>query len=1468
MRQKPSSFGFPLKGRDDSLIAIGQTPETTIEGHNVASQSPTTGRIGGGRRAGMVRACSSRVGEGIGRGAASVVADLQHVAYTALAEPEEGWSVLGPSGKDAYAVRVDALGDVYTLEGGKHVSIRNSAGVEQATIALPVGTSGQVCRALEIDPFLRRVFVGVSDGGSQASARLWAYERDPYHGWQVLWELGPDSIPALGIYVEKLTLTPNGMLLAGANDRETGRSYMIGFDTLGTIPMERWRAQVPYPLTVQAIAPNDGDIAVGSGENADRGLDPRHPETGQVLDPAFASYKVKDLEDWDTRHWALFDAATLDLRDGDDVFEWPDSLGSQRKFSAAAGAPITINSQDTKYTIASANVTANDTLTFTTPDGSISETYKWVVTPSASGEVAIGGSASLSMINLRDVLKDGGDGTNALVATLPSTLVTVGSLGTGGGGAILPLKCNTQRAIVVCTESSATASLSDSRIFPGGTVTGTAPKLRKNVLSGRAGVYFNGISSKMETLPNSTKATSAAEQQHTLLPGYGNNFSLTESGRFCMFAIIKPYTRYTMACPISQRVDKSGGSWIRRVVSNRNASGVYAENYVGVVERDGTTERTHAADVLSGANDSGFVMVSLLSDPTGDYEVYLNGTAAANSTTATTGTAAANDSLGATTLGQSHYVNGEEQLFWEGEIHVMLVVHRPDDTPMTSIERQLYEGALAWYFGESRLLPATHPYYSVPPPPPGGSVNDWYTSRKVISTTPIVTKLDAQSREIAWMAASDNDTPATIGALGSGMAFLSTGDLVSVGPPALMSGDGSDTASVRLIEDGGDDFTLGWSDDLGTLAKESFTYDKLELAVDEWDNVYIPFNAERYDAGYPPQFLMYSATGTQLAAPDALAARAAFSVALQPTDTGLDDDTVQRAESIVLATQRALSTTLTMSAFPEDGDQIAFDGTVDALPVIETYTFVTTATVDYDVEIGADIGATLDALKAAINGTPRSVLVTATTVDASTLVIKQRIAGSDVTAAVTGTALKFDPGLPDTFAADGDNLLQMVLVTSAVTGNTGRERIQIQVVDGDVWKYGDDYAEIADGGSAALDPNARYVHSVEQWGRVYTTDGHSSVVYDSRTDKVTPYVAIHGGAVPSAFQIIEQFRARLVFAGIAGRPYSLRGTRVGDPFDMQRDPGVIDGTQSFDTQVAIAGLTPDAINGFAPLGDDYGVVFGDRSLTLLRGDPAPGANGQFDDIPSGGVGGAFGRAWCRGPGGLLYYWGSDGELKMLSIGSAPEPVVGARFRRTLQSIDLSQFYMRMRYNTRRDGIDIVACPYGGIDLQSRSFRWERATGAIWEDIRTSSDLTFGDLIVIDGDNTADQNILFTCADGYVRTWSDLAADDDAHPFEGMVAIGPIGYRDDNFETVMTQLQVLLDRQSARCFVELWVSETPDTKGVMRQRFTVRPGMSHVLPANVCGNFVFIVLRGQEPWAFQMAQAVVTAGGCRRTKVTA
>lgn len=1445
---------FPLGGEDHSRAPSDRDPATTVSGENVRSYNVERASEQGSSRAGMSRLCAVAVGTEGSRALATVTADTQHIEYAELDTPTTKWSTTGPSGKSAYAVRVDAQGNSYTLDGGTHVVIRNSAGVEQKVIVLPVNETGAVCRALEIDPNIRRIYVGVSEATSQARAKLWCYQDHPTRGWEILWEIEP------GAYVEKLKFI-GATLIAALNSTDTGRAYVTGYDNLGSpTPSVRFSSLAVAPITTLAVADSDGDIAVGSGYNSARGIDPRQTGTGKILDRVFADYWVNDIDNWSDKKYCFLDAETLEGADGDEVTSLTDTYGSNREIHSTGGVVHLTG----RHPILSGTQPADgDTITFALPDGTVTETYRWKTTPAQAGDVARGASLLTALQNLDEAIANGGNGSTVYVGTEPSALVYMKNISSSQA----TLRCNTQHEVVEITIAGSgnlkANGAATERTLSEKDVTTTGGFLKKNGMAGRQCIYFDGKTSRMRTLDNPNKLVTAFDQHQTVFPGYGNNFVLASSARFYAAFVVKIFPTFTKGCVVAQAVEKSGGTWVRRIVANRNASDAYERGKVGAVDNNAGTTTTWAGDYQTD-DTANFALIEYVSDPTGTVEVFLNGTSIGS------GTAVANDSRLATHFGQSSYVPDDER-FCEFELHKVLVIHSTSDTPITQDERELYEGVFAWHYGAQSLLPTLHPYYSAPPPPPGGVTTDWYTARKVMSTTPIVTKYDAKTQRVAWMVASDNTTPSTLGGLGYGLAFLSTGNLVSVGPPVLFSGTGSDTTSARLIIDQDSEYSIdpndgAWAIQLGTDQDETFTYDKLELAVDEFDNIFVPFFNELWQAP-AQQFWMLSASGAQLLTPFAEGGQMTYSIAVQRplTDYGVQE--IERTNSVVMAMRRESSTLLTANATIVDGTVITFEGTVDTVPTVEQYTFVAALTgASYEVLIGASANESLQALAYAVNHDPtdadvthaysatvRSVLVNATTVVGRTLTFTQRQYGdndTNVTASSSSRALIFNPSNPDEFAPSSDTAKRMTLVDSTVTGEAGRTDVQVAIVGEDVWKSDEDVAGIVDGGETVVNADARYWHSVSYLRWVFFTDGLNAFRYDSKDNSLATWTATKG-ALPERFQLLEKYRGRVLVSGIAGRPYSIVGSRVSDGFDFDR-AALATGAQAFDTSAALAGDVPDLINGICPLGDDVALLICKDSLWQLTGDPAPGANGQYDRIPTS-VGGAFGRAWALVPNGPPVIWTSHGEPAQISSGGDPTPIVGNRFRRVFQEINTTTHFIRMAWDNLCDGLAIVAIPYGGVDADSRSFFVERQTGAAWEDVRTAPELQFTDLVEIAGRAT------FACADGVYRKFDQLAEDDDGFPFTSKVTIGPIAYREQRFQLKLSRLQMLLDAQSGDCSVELWVSDDPGDKQTFRQRFVLRPGMSPVLPARVVGSYVWLVLTSTQRWSYQMATAFVEPG---------
>lgn len=1527
-----TNIPFPLDGRDDSVLSIGQSVSTTREAFNVRGRDPRTGRIMGARRPGL----SDFLEVGVGanpRGAASVVFEERRIEASTADDPIEVYGEPSGNQGDAYAVRFDSLGNSYTLDSGTAIVIRNSKGEEQKRIAIPTLSTGATYRALAVNAETGLVFVGVSAGGEQIDAAIIAFVEHPFRGFEVLYVFGVSE------YVEKLAFRGDE-LIALQNDVSSGRAYVVAYQNINVgPPSERWRSQVIYPGNTLAVHEPTGKITAGSGINADRGLDPGAVGAGQVLDRTFEAWDFDKLNE--STQWAEFDPEDLDLDDGDPIELVEDKNGSARKLTASS-AGVAIPELLVRFAKNSESLVADTFITFETLDGSESFQYRLHATLAQAGDI-LSTAIQLDLGNLAKVINEGGDGVvahedtdvNPFVAA-PAGLGSVKVRPRAGYKAIR-IRCDVGSKLRVRTDGAATTFLEESVTFAARNVTCSPPTLRARGLGGRPTIVFDGVSNRMESDVNPDVKSSSSGQMTTFFPGFGSGTALASSARFAAFIVFAPKEAERPCTLISQATRVTGGAtYHRRVEVGKYDAGVMDQDRVSVFEKpDGTAIAKHEFDVASEFV-AGFSMIGWISNPTGNYEIWRNGfpvgsttgsftvavydaatrtlsepglgTAAAGAshlvvvsgTGATLGvytidsisapddivlvealadvdlsagdiagtwhisadTAGANDSLGRTFVGQSPNIPNAPE-FFAGEVAYMMC-RAAGSLPITDAERQLIEGRLTWRFGASGLLPENHPYRTIPPDF-DGTTTRFHNARKALTLNPTQTVLDAKTQSIAWIIASDGTATNPTGGIGYGCEWDSEGNLYTVGVPMV---PGTDNASVRKIIDLGGDYSTEWSDELGPETFDRFTFDRMDLGVDEFDNLFIPWNADRF-SGAPLKFLAYKADGTRFLDPESDTNSPGMSIAIAPNIDEIDLEAVDVTNQIVVGARTDFRSEMAITALPSDGDTVTFVGTASDSASTETYIFKNTLSGSgIDIKIGATIEDTIENVKAALNheagegtlydtGMVRSVLVTAINLRPGSLTLLGAQADQiAVIATASTTNITFTP---ETFVKSGDNVKGYDLIETDLTGDSGRQRVQIVTSGVNVWKFTDDNAQIVPGGAGVIDAASRYSESIAHFHRIITTDGVNSFVYDTIADTLSPYTATAGGAVPKAFQLLGMYGARVICTGIGGRPYSIVGSRVGEAFDYNRNPAVIDGLQSFDTEVAVAGNSPFLINGFAPIGDDLAIVFCDNAIYQLTGDPAPGANGRFDEITRS-MGGAFGRAWCHGPNGALFFWASHGEPMVMGVGSAPQPLIGKKYLKTFEEIDLSKSFIRLAWDNRRDGLNIIACPFGGETVATRTFFWERWSGAPWEDSYAQD---FTDMLEIDGDDGNDRRVLFMCSDGIPRYHDDTAEDDAGTPFEGRVLIGPIAFKDQRLQTKLSRLQVILDGQSADCFIEILVSESPSSTRRFTQRFALRPGVSATLPARVRGNYLWFVVRGKGRWAYELASAIVEPGGMRR-----
>jgi hypothetical protein len=1007
----------------------------------------------------------------------------------------------------------------------------------------------------------------------------------------------------------------------------------------------------------------------------------------------------------------------------------------------------------------------------------------------------------------------------------------------------------------------------------------TGPKFKKlGTLGATNEVRFNGKDNKLVSYPNPSKSATANDVQRTVLPAYAG-------GGFAFFMVVRPNfdEASKQAVILAQDVNANNH---RRIVANLDPGGAQPGSF-HITERQNAGPIVGAYASFDNANSA--ILLSFIVDSAGNIDAYQNGTQMTRNPAGAmpyAATAANFASLSVTEIGQSSIGASANPDWFSGGVYEMVTFKDYID-PATGLrtiisvqERQWVEGILAWRRGTQAQLDPTHPYWTEPPgPAPDSALGaaNYYQAEKLLNTQTILTKLGAHGGAIKWVIASNTSVVgANIGGIGYGVAWNQAGTAIySVGAPINASGGPNNPSwpTIRKIIDQGDTYSIdpadgAWSKRYGVvpLQSETILWDKLRIDVDRFDNVFIPVYADGY-LGFPRLFISYDKDGNELDIFDSENGERAFAIAVDPTapDYTGNPTTIDRPEYVVVGCARPFTATLTALTQPANDETVTVG--------INTYRFRDVMAVGFDVQRGPDLATTLANLRDAINhapitgtnysvGTGRNNLAFAPSSGLDTLLVATKPYATTLALADTSTALSWS-----VLAEGGYSLVKVKLVDTTQLTTSGRAQQVLGVCDGNLVEATAGGPVVIPSAAGAFDPSSRYVHSCTLYGHALYTDSTNYGDYDARTRLYVPFKSKTLGKIPPNFQIFEPYRgAVMAVRGPLGNDWALssRLGRVEGIYDWDTDPPLVTPSSATGSEVSDAGGPPHPINGFIPIGDDLGIFLCDSSLWRLTGDP--GTNGVLDQIPSL-CGGAFGRAWCFGPQGQIFFWGSQGGLFVMAPGGIPQPVSDRKLERLFQDIDLTTYYVRMAWNWRQDGLDVFLCPYGSLGGAITSFAWERKTNSFWEDDRSNLGHEITSLCVVDGDRPNDRYMLMGGRDGGLRTWDEQGQTDDGTPIQSQLIIGPLSATDGRLETKLSRLQLLIDNLQGALEIEVFVSSSPGELGEMRKSYIMQPGLSPTFSCRVAGGFIWLKLKSQQRWAFESARALVESGAYRRFRAT-
>lgn len=837
---------FPVGGLSETLAYGDQEAATAREFQNMRVQDPVTGRLRGAQRSGLSKYLNSPL-KAVGTKVQDLLTfftDNRQITYTAATSGSESetWDEATPGGGAVRNIDIDRQGNRYALSGNSGVVKFSADGTQVWQLAVPVDDTNHIARALAVDD-QDLVYVGVSEGGLQSKAKLFAFEQLPDNKTEKLWEITP------GAYVEDV-LVSQGYLYTCQNETDRCRAWVRlyeFYDSANPALAKEWR--VPYPVNSIAVK-KDGSVIVACEPSGDtdslywRLPDPRSPEFS-VDSVDWTPYQ---LEDFDKRVWSWYVADDIDqtdvaddIEDGVEILQWRDRTKNNRHWYAALDETNT-----------QGPVLAKDALV-------------------GRQAVRFNAQGTISATNKRQVLK-----------TLKSS--TYATSFADQQRQAIPSYTNSAFALyIVCRPSQSDVDTATSPMWLFG-------QDRDNASSGADAniLFLNASDANGNTLPPTTSAGGAFWYQgESALSGGGGTSSTINSGffttkpdgstanegNFCIVSMISDGNVSNTTIDTQVSLYQINGNPIDKFQSRASFS--MEPSYLGVLREFGSSSTQPGSGVIPYLGDIAEI-------------ICLD----RRSRSTTTDVVLTYDSLESGDTAQSQTVN-------EHTLLVGYLAHKygaQKNLPFGTATTNNFPHPFGITgSGQDRL--------SGPPNQGGTGVS---TAQALANKRfGAVVKYNAEGK-IKWCA-NEMEAQGSVrnGGFGYAVAVNSDGNIYSLGPSPTGTGS-DDDVQVRLIIDQGDDFSLSTSDGAWSTAYPSNfnqTYKYPRVDVDQFDNLYLPFPA---NSGNIAGFRVYKKDGTLLHNGTTGAETESYCVAADRRIPDYRNDlTTKRAEFIAVGTNQA-----------------------------------------------------------------------------------------------------------------------------------------------------------------------------------------------------------------------------------------------------------------------------------------------------------------------------------------------------------------------------------------------------------------------------------------------------------------------------------------------------------------------------------------------------------------------------------
>lgn len=1437
---------LPRRGVDLGRAFGDQPPETTSDALNVRFLEPGTGRRRLSTRPGLAKETSAAAaGTGV---PVQEIVEVDYAVpgedYSQLGNPSDGsgaedlsaeWEHPTPLGDEVLAVEPNFQRDSVWLTADGLLHLRNRDGEEAFQRPLPLAQSERVAPCLAVSP-RGDVFSGASAIDNRDKGRIWKLElREDSDGWDVAWEVEVDGGEIVSIRYD------TGLLYVGVNDNDgTGSSQVVVIgNALDGIGFVQTTADIPYP--VGSVAVGDRGLYAGCLPSSARGPQP----LGDGFSEGQVDWTPHDMDNADERLHAWLDAMELgQYTDGARVPFWPD-----RRF--IEGEPVLDNTE--RRLISRIWQDLGDVNQNGDPEGALEPRFSSSAAQSFPGLLFNKSEGQIEDDTLAHL--DNGNALYSRVPALGPNFDFPANKGTTAG------KLPTSTGIWPVTPVSDPHTFSVHMLF-------------RWTSNGSPGVLWS-----------SSLAESDLQQE----PPYQ------------FWAVTTNYDPVAAGIAVG---DPLPTDWVAESARPKSNGRIcLIRNNVLIAYGDAVT---------TGDDETRMALVTIVKNTAGASRFRVNGDEAVApgagfsiddsnliSKLEVFGSrvyfeAGTGSPFGFGTAAREQLPNHDS---FQGSMHEFVTImgtssassvpHDEDfqlPTDPGDRDYEKVEGYLAWKWGiADSVLPVAHPYRAAPPSAGSGfqdSLED-ETSEALRSADGILLKLSLGFAQVVWAET------------GSGIGYdLATGDdgvLFFAGPRLAPSGAGVDDEvgpRARI---------------LGKAIDRGLEVDILRESRGRIRLTGIPPDGEAFfiDDGVSTQWYEFATTATPLANPAAVRI-----------------DTVSASlETIAALVSQTLTVSTDVNVYAErlppleaDFQDLAFysrEGPTETAAPILTDTAGGTTLVDataIEVLSGMDGGNTADNLwevrvpadedlvypdmRMAVDFDQNLWVPTANASFDNYLTKYRGLNGVELLRHSVGSrgvrvhAVALDPVEEDftpdaigpefAWVATGNRNAAGELVadrhpTEYLLRLVKRTKVRrspfqtsgLLVADGKIYTYQRGEAPAQVGGSTPFDPDALYVRATTLFGETFITDGAARRVYNHRRGTLRDWKVVGKGEIPQDIRILEKWSERLVVVG--KDPFNWYMSAKDDGYDWDLFPVEPTIRQAVAGSLEVgASRAPDPINGFAPLTDDLAIILGHSTIHRMTGDPMQG--GRIDMITDE-LGGAFGRAWTKDPGGGLFFFSRPAGVWYMSPDGALRELTRGRIERALRDAEDPSYHWRLAWSQAEHGLYVfrVRATESKL-LQVDSWFWDSERDAWWPDRFARREQQPTCLAI------SDDTVILGCEDGFARRLDLTATTDDGHRPETRVLVGPLLPGVQGQEARFCELQLTSGKNSSPLTVSMYGAETDEELEEPDEIVQVDPGLAEPIGESVTAPAFWFQVAGIEgPWALESARVDIYPAGRKRRR---